>query len=1059
MSEPRYISPMLDGFTLGQSISDHSGVASYPAMRNDSEKRYIVKKISLPASQIQAEALLLTGVYRDKQSVHAYYQELAQSVAEEARILDQLAGQRGFVPYQGCQIEPMEDGVGFEVYLLGRYRKTLERHIRRNPMTHLGALNLGIDMCAALAVSREAGWLYVDLQPSNIFLFGDQEYRLGDLGFVAMDSLQYASLPDRYRSLYTAPEVADAYSSLNATMDTYALGLLLYQIYNEGKLPFKNAEERQAWFERLAAGEVMDAPRCADAEMAGIITRACAYDPDARWQTPAEMGHALISYMQRNGAEDIPIAVQPEPEPEPESAPAEEPAETAEAPEETTEEAVESMDPTEEATESVEESADETSDPEPVVEGSDEEQVNTEAPVEVPASDESKVEADMEQTASEDPVPAEEVEESAESDSAEEPAVEKSAEEAHPADWIDLMDAFLAEEEPAEPAPDTEAEEEPTLRELLGDTDEVLAEVPEITDADATEGAADILTAANELIEHEAPTPVIPPEPIDVPIPDPIPLESEEETPKEPEEVPESEAPQVPEESDGEPRNNFWKKLLRTCAALAVTAALVFALWYGYQNYYLQNIDSMTCEGTATEVVVSVITDMDESKLTVICRDTYGNSTEGTLNNGTVTFSDLVPGSQYFIALEPVGFHKLTGTTSLPYSTPAETKVIHLTAVTGQEAGSVIVSFGVEGLEPEQWTAVCSAEGLEPVSVTFSGHSVTIPGLHVGTDYVITLSADSDVLLVGETSISHTASDLVQARNLALADYRNGEITFSWTAPEGANVDRWIVRCYNSEGYDHLQEVSQTKAVFQGIADSGKYTVEVTAANMTLGIRGEFTADSNNITGFAAELNGSAIELNWNYMGPSPEEGWKILWSADGGDSQILTAESSQAVLAPAVPGSSYTFTVQPPADSGMAAPTVELTVPAPGVFSANSLDSETVIVTMHDVPTKSGWGYSALKRAKEKSAFAPGGELALLYTVTRPYDRYDSTEFETVFAIRDSEGRLVSATARTRTWKTMWDNGYCTETVSNLPAAPGSYTLTIYINGGTLAELPFSIG
>ena len=65
LSEAKLISPMLDGFSLGQSISDHSGVECYPAMRDDSEKRYIVKKISLPASQIQVEALLLTGVYRD----------------------------------------------------------------------------------------------------------------------------------------------------------------------------------------------------------------------------------------------------------------------------------------------------------------------------------------------------------------------------------------------------------------------------------------------------------------------------------------------------------------------------------------------------------------------------------------------------------------------------------------------------------------------------------------------------------------------------------------------------------------------------------------------------------------------------------------------------------------------------------------------------------------------------------------------------------------------------------------------------------------------------------
>ena len=91
MSEPRYISPLLDGFSLGESISDHHGVACYPAMRDDSDKRYIVKKISLPASQVQVEALLLTGVFRDADAVLSYYEDLAQGVCREVQTLNTLA--------------------------------------------------------------------------------------------------------------------------------------------------------------------------------------------------------------------------------------------------------------------------------------------------------------------------------------------------------------------------------------------------------------------------------------------------------------------------------------------------------------------------------------------------------------------------------------------------------------------------------------------------------------------------------------------------------------------------------------------------------------------------------------------------------------------------------------------------------------------------------------------------------------------------------------------------------------------------------------------------------
>ena len=48
---------------------------------------------------------------------------------------------------------------------------------------------------------------------------GYKEYKIGDLGFVRLNSLKYESLPDKYRSCYTAPEVEDAFAPLNDTID------------------------------------------------------------------------------------------------------------------------------------------------------------------------------------------------------------------------------------------------------------------------------------------------------------------------------------------------------------------------------------------------------------------------------------------------------------------------------------------------------------------------------------------------------------------------------------------------------------------------------------------------------------------------------------------------------------------------------------------------------------------------------------------------------------------------------------------------------------------------
>ena len=196
MSEPKLISPLLDGFLMGEPISDHDGVRCCPAMRENSDDKYIVKIISVPASQKQLDALLLTGAYKDAAAAAEYFKELANDTVKEARLLQQLAKLEGFLSYEGWQIVPMEgDEVGYDIYLLGSYKRSLEKFLRRSSMTHLGAVNLGLDLCAALSLCRRAGFIYTALNPSNIFITGKQEYRIGDLGFAKLSAMKYTSLP------------------------------------------------------------------------------------------------------------------------------------------------------------------------------------------------------------------------------------------------------------------------------------------------------------------------------------------------------------------------------------------------------------------------------------------------------------------------------------------------------------------------------------------------------------------------------------------------------------------------------------------------------------------------------------------------------------------------------------------------------------------------------------------------------------------------------------------------------------------------------------------------
>ena len=145
---------MLDHFAMGMPISEHNGIRCCPAMELESEEKYIVKIISIPASQRQLDALLLSGAYCDENAAKEYFRSLSQDIAEEAQILQKLSGIEGFVSYDKWQVVEMEDSTGFEVYLLGTYKRSLDRYLQRNTITHLSALHLSLDLCAALAACR-----------------------------------------------------------------------------------------------------------------------------------------------------------------------------------------------------------------------------------------------------------------------------------------------------------------------------------------------------------------------------------------------------------------------------------------------------------------------------------------------------------------------------------------------------------------------------------------------------------------------------------------------------------------------------------------------------------------------------------------------------------------------------------------------------------------------------------------------------------------------------------------------------------------------------------------
>jgi len=1009
--EQKSVSPLLDGFTIGTPVKSHFGVCCYPAVRENSERKYIVKTISFPASQAQLDALLITGAYPNPAAAAEYFRSQTESVMQENEILKKLSRLDGFLPFEGCQMEPVPHSrIGYEVYFLSNFRLTLERYMHRHNISHLEAVNLGIDLCQALAACRSEGMLYIDLKPSNIFIINKSQYKykIGDLGFTPLDSIQFTPMPEKYRSCYTAPELLDDLAVLNSTADTYALGMILYQIFNCGALP-----------QDLSAP--LPTPVNADEGMSAILTKACAPNPADRWMDPREMEQALVDYMQSYTINTNSIM-------EPITSP--------------------SPDGTTYKTASF-----------PV----------PEAPEPVPASQEASAEAAAEEQAQEgspaqqsaDAPPEAAAEEAAAEEVTHEPAPETTEaapapEQEPPAPEIQPEEESAPHEQEASAA--QEAEEAPIPEEAAGEavTDQQEPEYSEISDAleaGFTELGAQKETSDEFYLDGDR-------------------LDQELEELNKLLRSSEKPAPKaVKQHPNIEPVVIKHKKKRSAVGILFVIfficLLLAGSVW-GYIYYtteYIQTVGGISITEELGTVRVAVDSDARPGLLSVVCTDPYGNSFTQNVRDGKAEFKQLTAGTFYTVQVQVSGLHKLTGHVSEVFSTEGTTKVAAFTAMNGSAEGSAALNLVVEGHEPDQWQAFYFAEGEPELSKTFTGHSTVIENLALDKTYTIRLEAvvgGNRSAANGQNTLEFTPTRMVTAVNLSIVSCSGGELVVKWDNSRDFAPEAWIVHCVGKD-YDQVQELTETNAIFTDIEPDSAYTVEVTAKGASQASRLSISANPVTLAGLTVDgSNPEELKLSWQYEGTAPEGGWVVTYTVDGSDyPNVVKAEGTTATIAPRIPGAVYHFTFQGVQDVTVINGVQSYACPAAQVYEGHSLTGDNISCQLLPTPEEEDWTFYTVDAGSYTQSFALGQSISVvLSSNVRFY--LDSGDISVLYVFRDEAGNALPELLGEQklNWHDMWiKTGSNAElTVPTVPAAPGSYTLEIYFNGCAVTSASLNV-
>ena len=168
-------------------------------------------------------------------------------------------------------------------------------------------VQLGRQVCAAVAHAHGRGVVHRDLKPGNVFLarneIGEEMAKIIDLGVAAIAEEQLAVLDHKLTTArevlgtpeYMAPEQLMG-RPVDQRIDVYAIGMTLYECltgevpytgtYPEVLLQVSNAEGAPSVRERRS-----DVP----APLALVVETALELDPSQRFQSAAELGRALVA--------------------------------------------------------------------------------------------------------------------------------------------------------------------------------------------------------------------------------------------------------------------------------------------------------------------------------------------------------------------------------------------------------------------------------------------------------------------------------------------------------------------------------------------------------------------------------------------------------------------------------------------------------------------------------------------------------------------------------------------------------------------------------------------
>lgn len=250
-----------------------------------------VKIVTRPKDESELEARYENGF--DEESVAASYAEELQQYAIEYRLMLEMKGQSNIISCDDFTLIENPNGIGGKIYIRMELLTPLKKMQKEMLTKEETVIRLGMDICRALMLCEEKHIIHRDIKPENIMVSQFGDFKLCDFGVSRfLDHTTNASQSGT--PAYWAPEIAHM-EKYGKSVDLYSLGIMMYWMLNNRKMPFIDADEvmtaqkMNEALRRRYSGERLPMPAKGSQRLKQIVLKACAYRPSDRYTSANEM--------------------------------------------------------------------------------------------------------------------------------------------------------------------------------------------------------------------------------------------------------------------------------------------------------------------------------------------------------------------------------------------------------------------------------------------------------------------------------------------------------------------------------------------------------------------------------------------------------------------------------------------------------------------------------------------------------------------------------------------------------------------------------------------------